>query len=307
MPQLLDKRDPHPPLEDPSALAKFGKLDVVARLVVEGFMVGQHKSPFKGSSVEFVEHRQYYPGDEIRHIDWRAYGKTGRYYIKEFEEETNLRAYLLVDASGSMGYAGRTLSKFAYARQLAAALGYLLLMQRDAVGLVTFDTQIRDRFDPSANPQTFARLTELLEHRRTGGETSLAGFFEQLIPTLKRRSLVVILSDFFDRIEPLTAALKRFRHARHEVILFQIVAPEEEEFPFRKPTQFRSLERPGHRKLVDPHRFRTHYLEQYRAFCDHLHSTCRNVGVDIQKLVTSQPYHVALGAYLDSRARHKSR
>src|SRR5262245_30964252 len=127
-------------LSDPTALAKFGKLEVVARLVVEGMMIGQHKSPFKGSSVEFVEHRQYYPGDEIRHIDWRAYGKTGKYYIKEFEDETNLRCYLLVDASASMGYAASTLSKFDYARCLAASLAWLLHTQRDASGLVTFDT-----------------------------------------------------------------------------------------------------------------------------------------------------------------------
>src|SRR6476659_3720281 len=137
---------PEAPLQDPTALARFGNLEMVVRLVVEGYMMGQHKSPFKGTSVEFVEHRQYYPGDEIRHIDWRAYGKTGKYFIKEFEDETNLRCYLLVDASGSMGYAGKTLSKFDYARYLAASLGYLLLSQRDATGLLSFDTMIRDRF-----------------------------------------------------------------------------------------------------------------------------------------------------------------
>ncbi|MCA9070898.1 MAG: DUF58 domain-containing protein, partial [Planctomycetaceae bacterium] len=184
--------DSNVPLLDPTALAKFGKLDVVAKLVVEGFMMGQHKSPFKGSSIEFVEHRQYYPGDEIRHIDWRAYGKTGKYYIKEFEDETNLRCYLLVDASGSMGFGESTLTKFDYARYLAASLGYLLLGQRDATGLITFDNKIRDRFDPSANAQNFQRITDLLERRKPGRETSLAHVFERILPMIKRRSWLVV-------------------------------------------------------------------------------------------------------------------
>ncbi len=298
---------PAAPLDDPTALAKFGALDVVARLVVEGYMIGQHKSPFKGSSVEFVEHRQYYPGDEIRHIDWRAFGKTGRYYIKEFEEETNLRAYLLVDGSGSMAYGQSTISKFDYARYLAAALGYLLVSQRDAVGLMTFDTEVRARIDPATNPQNFRRITDSLGTWKPGSETSLASVFEQLIPLLKRRSLVFILSDFFDKLPPLKQALKQFRHARHEVILFQVVAPEEEDFPFSRPTQFRSLERGSHRLLVDPHRLRAIYLEQYRKFEQDLARTCGNAGVDYHKMLTSEPYQKALGAYLDARSRRKGK
>lgn len=294
-----------PDLHDPTALARFGRLDVVARLLVEGYMGGQHKSPYKGASVEFVEHRQYYPGDEIRHIDWRAYGKTGRYFVKEYEDETNLRAHLLVDCSGSMGYGQSTLTKFAYARQLAATLGYLLLAQRDAVGLLTFDTDVRNRIEPSASMSSFDRLATVLEQTETGSETSLASVFPQLIPLLKRRSLVVILSDFFDKLEPLTAALQQFRHARHEVILLQVVAPEEEDFPFSRPTQFRSLERAGHKLLVDPHRLRSIYREQYAAFEAELSQRCGNAGVDYVKLLTSDPYQKALGAYLTSRAQRK--
>jgi len=295
------------PLEDPTALARFGQLDVVARLVVEGYMIGQHKSPFKGSSVEFVEHRQYYPGDEIRHIDWRAFGKTGRYYVKEFEEETNLRAYLLVDGSGSMAYGQSTLSKFDYARYLAAALGYLLVGQRDAVGLATFDTQVRERIEPSTNPVTFRRITDALQAWKPGAETSLAQVFARLIPTLKRRSLIILISDFFDRLEPLQQALQQFRHERHEVILFQVLAPEEEQFPFTRPTQFRSLEKSSHRILVDPYRLRTVYLEQFGQFQKSLTETCGNLGVDLQRLTTAEPYHRALGAYLDSRTRRKGK
>lgn len=291
---------------DPTALEQFGKLDVVARLVVEGFMMGQHKSPFKGTSVEFVEHRQYYPGDEVRHIDWRAYGKTGKYFIKEFEDETNLRCYLLVDASGSMAYAGKTLSKFAYARQLAVALSYMLLLQRDSVGLITFDTGIRERLEPSARPLTFTRIAEALGKLRPGGETSLARSLQQILPTLKRRSLIVLLTDSFDALPPLKVALDQYRHRRHEVLLFQIVAPEEETFPFSKPTQFRSLES-AHRLLVDPLRLRKHYQQQYTKFCADLRDITGNAGVEFQKMVTDQPYAQALGAFLASRSRQKSK
>lgn len=307
MPARPRKTEPDLPLEDPTALARFGKLELVARLVVEGFMMGQHKSPFKGASVEFIEHRQYYPGDEIRHIDWRAYGKTDRYFIKEFEEETNLRCYVLVDGSGSMAYADSTLSKFDYARYLAAALGYLLLSQRDAVGLVTFDTKIRDWFEPSTNPRRFQEIVTTLEALQPGRETSLSAVFEQASARFKRRSLIVVLSDLFDRLEPLLTALKRLRHSRHEVILFQIVAPEEEEFPFRHPTQFRSLENVRHRLLVDPLRLKSYYLQNYQQFCRELTLACGNVGIDYYKMVTNQPYQTALGAYLDARARRYRR
>jgi uncharacterized protein (DUF58 family) len=295
------------PIDDPTALARFAGLDVAARLLVEGYMMGQHKSPYKGSSVEFVEHRQYYPGDEIRHIDWRAFGKTGRYYVKEFEEETNLRSYLVVDGSGSMGYGESTISKFTYARYLAAAMGYLLLGQRDAVGLVTFDTQVQERVDPTVAPHNFQRLINTLQDWETGGETSLAGVFQKLIPTLKRRSLVIIISDFFDSIEPLGQALKAFQHSRHEVILFQVVAPEEQDFPFSKPTLFRSLERGDHRVLVDPHRLRARYVENFRGFQQSIVEMCRNSGVDLVQLTTKEPYAKALGAYLDSRSRSKGK
>lgn len=292
-----------PPVDDPTALARFGRLEVVAKLLVEGAIIGQHKSPFKGSSVEFVEHREYAPGDEIRHIDWRAFGKTGRYYIKEFEDETSLRCVLCVDCSGSMGWAGATLSKFDYARQLAAALGYLLLTQRDAVGLVAFDTQVRERFAPGTSPQNFQRLIAALERCTPGGETSLSTVIQTVLPGLHRRSLIVVISDCFDDLEQLLAALRRFRHARHEVLVLQVVAPEEEEFPFHQPTQFRSLESNRHRVLVDPHRLRRMYLEQYSTFCRELARRCGGMGVDLVRMTTAEPYQSALGAFLEARTR----
>lgn len=299
----MSSTSPNPPIDDPTALSKFAKLEVIAKLIVEGFMMGLHKSPFKGNSVEFVEHRQYNPGDEVRHIDWRAFGKTGEYYIKEYEEETNLRAYLLVDASGSMSYGESTLTKYEYGRLLAASLGYMLTKQRDAVGLRIFDTKVRTMLEPSASPRQFQKLVHELEQHSPGDETSLSNVFAQIIPRLKKRSLVIIVSDFFDRIEPLTEALKQFRNSRHEVVLFQTIAPEEETFPFSKPTQFRNLERADDRKLVDPHRLRTHYIEQFEKFRADLTQVCGNAGVDFFPVTTDQPIHIALGEYLSSRSR----
>lgn len=291
-----------PPLHDPTELARFGKLEVVAKLIVEGYLIGQHKSPFKGSSVEFVEHRQYYPGDEIRHIDWRAYAKTGRYYVKEYEEETNLRCELLVDCSGSMGYRGKTLSKYDYARQLATALAYLLLAQRDACGLITFHSVVADRLQPASRPITLQQISQVLADRRTGAETSLASVFEEIQPTIKRRSLIVLLSDCFDRLNSLITSLQQFRAARHEVIVFQIVAPEEEEFPFSRPTQFWNIEQPDRRLLIDPHRYRQRYLDRYQRFCRELKTRCQASGIDYLKLNTAEPYDKALGAYLAARS-----
>ncbi|HEY0982272.1 DUF58 domain-containing protein [Schlesneria sp. T3-172] len=293
------------PDDDPTALARFGGLDVVARLIVEGYMIGQHKSPFKGSSVEFVEHRQYYPGDEIRHIDWRAYGKTGHYYVKEYEEETNLRAYLLLDCSGSMAFSGKTLSKYQYARQLAAALAYLLLSQRDACGLVAFDNQTVDRWEPSANRDTFGQIVHLLRSRRPGGEGSLSESIAQIQPTLKRRSLLFLLTDAFDELEPLAVALKRLRMAQHDVVLFQITAPEEETFPYKQPTEFRNLERAGHHMLVDPYRLRSLYLSRFQAFRQGLVAHCGAAGIEFVPLTTSEPYQRALGQFLALRSQNK--
>src|SRR5947207_2247782 len=219
---------------DPSELRKYGGLTMVARTLVEGFLTGVHKSPYKGFSVEFAEHRQYYPGDEIRHIDWRAYCKTDRYYIKEYDEEPNLKAYLLVDASGSMAYRGAHPSKFEYAQYIAASLAYLMLHQLDAVGLVTHDTKVRRIIPPRASSKHLLQLIHTLEQTKPGGETSLAPIWDELAVQFKRRGMVIILSDCFDQMVPLMKALRHFRHRRHEILLFHILAPEEIEFPFKK-------------------------------------------------------------------------
>jgi len=286
---------------DPTSLAKYGRLALVARTLVEGFLTGAHKSPYKGFSVEFAEHRQYYPGDEIRHIDWRAYGKTDRYYIKEYEEETNLRAHLLVDASGSMAYSGAQHSKFEYAQYIAASLAYLMLHQRDAVGLVTHDTRIRQIIKPKASSKHLLHLLRTLEDTKPGGETSLAPLWHDLAGQIKRRGMIIILSDCFDKFSALMRALQHFRHERHEILLFHILAPEELEFPFKKWTQFRNLEVAGHKLLVDPQRLRKENLKNFNRFCNDLRDQAGQMQIDYQLLRTDDPVDRALGAYLTRR------
>ena len=288
---------------DPTALARFGRLELIARLVVEGVMAGLHKSPFKGFSVEFAEHRQYGPGDEIRHIDWRAFGKTDRYYVKEYEEETNLKAYLVVDSSGSMGYAGRTVAKFEYARRLAAALAYLAISQRDAVGLITFDAALRTMIPPRSAPSHFSVVCQALERTQPGGETPLSGILHALAERIRRRGLVIVVSDGFDQVDALCSALQHLRHRHHEVLFFHTLAPEEEEFPFHRAARFRNLERLDHDLRVDPLALRAAYLERFRSFCQILKERIRGMDADYHRASTAEPVEQTLLDYLASRSR----
>ena len=290
-----------PPL-DPTALARFGRLELIARLVVEGVMSGLHKSPFKGFSVEFAEHRQYGPGDEIRHIDWRAFGKSDRYYVKEYEEETNLKAYLVVDSSGSMAYGGKTVSKFEHARRLAASLAYLMISQRDAVGLVTFDDSVRAMIPARSAPGHFSVVCKALEETQTGGETPLCGILHSLAERIKRRGLVVILSDGFDRSDELVNALRHLRHRRHEVLFFQTVAPEEESFPFTRPAKFRDLERPARDLRINPAALRATYLERFDAHRKALREGLLGMDADYHKVSTADPHARVLLDYLTARS-----
>jgi uncharacterized protein (DUF58 family) len=298
-----DARPPSTDMIDPSALARFGRLELLARLVVEGVMSGLHKSPFKGFSVEFAEHRQYGPGDELRHIDWRAFGKTDRYYVKEYEEETNLKAYLVLDTSGSMGYAGRTAAKLEHARQLAATLAYLMISQRDAVGLVTFDTTLRTMIPPRSSPSHFSVVCKAMEDARVGGEAALSGILHTLAERIRRRGLVVILSDGFDKIDDLGSALRHLRHRRHEVLFLQVLAPEEEQFTFRGPVQFRNLEDAGHTLRVDPTALRTVYLERFREHCQLLQDRLRGMNADYHRASTAETPARTLLDYLATRSR----
>jgi hypothetical protein len=287
---------------DPSTLARYGRLELLSKLVVEGVMSGMHKSPFKGFSVEFAEHRQYGPGDEIRHIDWRAYGKTDRYFVKEFEEETNLRAYLVVDTSGSMGYAGKTVSKLDHARQIAAALAYMMIRQRDAVGLATFDTDIRSIVPPRTAPGHFSILCDVLQKATVGGEIPLSQVLHKVAERINRRGFVIILSDGFDNLENLVAALRHLRHRKHEVLFMQVLAPEEEEFPFRQPIQFRNLERGEDLVRIDPTAVRTSYLDKFQAHCRVLAEQLRGMRADYHRVSTALSPERVLLDYLAARA-----
>jgi uncharacterized protein (DUF58 family) len=286
---------------DPKLLARLGPLQVRARKVMEGVLTGLHQSPQHGQSVEFAEHKEYAPGDEIRHIDWRAFGKTDRYYIKEHEEETNLHAHLLVDASGSMAYHGKSISKFQYAQYLAASLAYLMLHQRDSVGLVVHDHQLRTMLPPRSTSKQLMQILHTLEKTVPGGETQLAPIWDRLAGQLRARGMLLIFSDCFDQVNQLIHALRHLRHRRHEILLFHILAPEEIEFPFTKRTQFRNLEVADRVRLVDPGDVRAGYLKNFGAFCQTLRMQAANLQIDYHQMRTDEPVDRALGVYLMKR------
>lgn len=290
---------------DPSELARYGGLTLVARNVVEGYLAGIHRSPFKGFSVEFAEHRQYSPGDEPRHLDWRLLARSDRLYVKEYEEETNLKAYIVVDASGSMAYRGRQKrSKFEYAQHVAASLAYLMLAQLDAVGLITHDTSVRKLIPPKASSKHLLTLLRTLEQTSPGGETQLSTVWESIAARhLKRRGLVILLSDCFDDAGSLCMALQHLRYKHHEVMLFHTLAPEEIEFPFRNPTRFRDLEQRGHEIVSDTRRLREEYLRNFEAWRQRIRRRAEDLQVEYVLLRTDEPVDRALGSYLAHRAR----
>jgi uncharacterized protein (DUF58 family) len=290
-------------------LATVGRLELIARGVVEGFVAGKHRSPHKGFSVEFAEHRQYVPGDDLRSLDWRVLARKDRYYVKQYVEETNLRATLLLDASGSMAYCGeraaelegRRLSKFAYAQHLAAVLTYLLVGQQDAVGLVTFDTRRRCYQPARCRASQVRVILEEVERTAPGGETALAEILHDVAERVPRRGLVIVLSDLFDDATAILNALHHFRHRRHEVLLFHILAEEELSFPFEGFTRFRDLERPGERYDVDPHTIRASYVDTVHRFLRTIESGCGRMKIDYVPMNTQTPFDRALADYLGRR------
>ena len=289
-------------------IGKFVNLQVLAKQVVEGFCSGLHRSPHKGFSVEFKEHRQYVPGDDIRDIDWKLYGKTDRLFIREYEEETNLRCTILLDSSGSMGYSGSRsngLTKHGYAIRTAACLAYLLLQQQDSVGLVTFDTKVRSYTPPRARPRHLQAIITQLDKTKPERETELGDVFHEMVTKIQRRGLVVIISDLFGDVEHLLKALAHFRHARHEMIIFQIWDPDELDFPFRQWTQFASLETANREHLVDPAQIRRAYLEKLEQFREKLTNGCNRHRISLVPLSTDQPYSDALAAYLGLRRKSR--
>jgi len=291
-------------LLDPAVVARLAHLDVRARLVVEGFIAGMHRSPFHGFSVEFAEHRPYMPGDPLKNLDWKVLAKSDRYLVKQYTEETNLRCHLLVDLSGSMGFqsARASLSKLEYARSLAAALAYLMLGQQDAVGALLFaDRPIS--FIPARAVRTHLDvLLKALSAGQPQGRTKLGPSLHELAERIKRRGLVVLLSDLMDTPSEVLSGLQHFRHRHHEVIVFHILDPDEIEFPYHDTATFVDLES-GERLTTEPWEIGQRYRERLAAWQDYYRRACRERLVDYVPLDTRTPFDRALLAYLEKRAK----
>ncbi len=287
----------------PGVIAKLSNMELVARLVVEGFITGLHKSPYHGFSVEFAEHRQYMPGDEIRHIDWKIYGKTDRYFIKQFEEETNLKATIILDASSSMGYASeKSITKLAYGSYLAAALSYLMIQQRDAVGLAVYDEKIRSYLPPRSTHSYLQQLLKELTAIVPGNKTRTAPSLHQIADRIKRRGLVIVISDLFDDPDAVMVALKHFRHTKNEVIVMHILDPIERSFAFGNDAIFKDMET-GEQLMTHPWHIQRSYQTAMTKFLDHYRSECREHNIDYVLMDTTTPFDSALTEYLSKRKR----
>jgi uncharacterized protein (DUF58 family) len=285
---------------DPLTLAKVRSLELQARLVVEGYLSGMHKSPYHGFSVEFAQHREYVPGDDIKHVDWKVYGRTGRFYLKQYDEETNLVCWLLLDISDSMRYGSDQVTKYDYASMAVASLAYLVLQQSDSVGLVTFDNQVRTFLKPSSQPSQLKEIIRILNQGSSQAKTQMAPLLHELAERINRRAIIFVVSDVFDEVDEVLMGLQHLRHKRHEVVLWHVLDAAEVIFPFQEATLFRGLEEYP-QLLVDPRSLRQSYLEQFRHFVEQLTRGCRAQNIDYVQLRTDMRLDVALSSYLAHR------
>ncbi|MFT7668818.1 MAG: hypothetical protein ACI8X5_001517 [Planctomycetota bacterium] len=285
---------------DPAVLDALSHLSLVARTVVEGLQAGVHRSPHRGSSVEFQQHREYVPGDELRHIDWKVFAKSERLVVKEFVEETNLALHLMVDASESMNYGSLGWTKFDYARWCAAAMAHLTLAARDKVGLVVFDDAHRTKVPPGNGASQRAAILEVLEETEPKGQTKIGEVLSWVASRLSRRGIVAVFSDFFDETESILEGVKRLSFAGHEPILFQILDPQELEFEFDKLTRFVGLENSGIHK-IDPKAIREAYIEEIKNHNQKLARQARALSVDCIQVTTADNLESVLSAYLAQR------
>src|SRR4051812_11601135 len=291
------------PFLDPAVVARLGTLELKARSIVEGFLSGLHRSPFKGFSVEFAEYRQYMPGDDLHTMDWKVYARTDRHYIKKFEEETNLDCHLLLDVSGSMGYGGHHgMSKFDYGACLAASLGYLMHRQRDAVGLTAFDEQIVAMLPASSRPGHLRALLVTLERLTTAHKTNVAKPLHLLADSLTKRGLVVLISDLLDDPAEIIRGLKHFQFRGIDVIVFHVLDSDEIDFPFDRATRFEDLET-SEEVMAVPGAVREHYLKEMGALIERYRRELGGSGIDYVLLNTNHPLELALLAYLSTRSR----
>jgi uncharacterized protein (DUF58 family) len=288
---------------DPAVIARLGTLELKARTIVEGFLSGLHRSPFKGFSVEFAEYRQYIPGDDLSSIDWKVYARSDRYYVKKFEEETNLNCYILLDVSASMGYghAGGT-TKMEYAQMLAASLAYLMNRQRDAVALTAFDDTIVQMLPPSARPGHLRSLLVILDRLTLGRRTDVSKPLHVLADAIKKRGMVVLISDLLDEPERVIDGLRHFRFRGTDVVVFHLMDPDELTFPFERAAKFRDME-VGDELMAVPSVVRSAYLAELERVLDIYKRELRSMGIDYQLVNTSDSLEFALMSYLSTRSR----
>ena len=285
---------------EPSVLSRAEALGIKARALVEGLRVGDHKSPFRGFSVEFVQHREYVPGDDIRHIDWKSYGRSERYTIKQYEQETNFVAHLLLDGSRSMEYGDGATNKLEYAKLLAATLSYVIVRQRDSVALNVFDSDWRAQLPASSSTGHITTILHTLEALRPQEKTSIGPLLEQLADRVRRKGIVFVISDVFDDIEPFLKGLKHLRFSGHEVAVFHVLHPDEVEFPFTGNVKFDGLEMPEEIK-TRPHMIRPAYLRIVNEYLEALRKGCESYRVDYVRMDTGKPLDQSLTPYLVRR------
>ena len=290
---------------DPQALMRIRSLQLRARIVVQGFLSGLHRSPHHGFSVEFSEYRQYSPGDDPRWLDWKLYARSDRYYIKRFQEETNLSCHILVDLSRSMAFGGdgtgaAGYSKVEYARTAAATLAYFLAGQRDAVGLTTFDETTRDILPARYRPGHLRRIMVCLERAVAGKSTNVAPALELVASTVRRRGLIVLISDLMAPPQDLRPRLAFLRSRGHEVVVLRLLDPAEIDFSYQKPSMFVDLET-GQEHYIDPHFAREEYLTRFKAHAQQVERDCRELGIDIFQISTARPLELVLFDFLQAR------
>ena len=291
-----------PKFFDPRKLAKLSGLRLRAQRIVEGYVAGAHRSPYRGFSIEFAEHREYAPGDDLRYLDWKVHGRTDKFYVKRFEDETNLITYIVLDTSRSMTFRSdrQAMSKLEYGQCLAASLAWLVLNQQDAVSLVTFDSEIRSFVRPGSSPEQMRQVISALESVDSQPKTNTGRVFHDLSDRFSKRGVVLIISDLFDDLDPMIAGLRHLRHRLHDVALLQLLDPTEVDFPYRKLTRFRGLEGASP-VTADPQSFRRTYQKELQEFLTSVGRACRFHQADYRCLQTDTPFDVALSSYLTSR------
>jgi len=287
---------------DPAVLASISNLELRARVAVEGFLAGLHKSPHRGFSTEFSDYRHYYPGDDMRYVDWKVYARSGKFYIKQFEDETNVRCYILLDCSASMGYGSGALTKLEFVRTLASALAYFIISQRDAVGLIIFDHKIRHYLPARYRQGHLMQILRALTEMAIGNMTDILQPVADLAHSLKRKGLVILISDLLDENEATVAGLQQLRAKGNDVIVFHVLDNAELTFPFDRIADFEDSETHEIQKAV-PQRVRENYLREIERFCDFYKEKCRAGGMDYCRLNTSEPLNTALASYLSKRAK----